>query len=342
MSKKLYNVISSFIYLIYFYVPQLITIKKKIFAQVGAYPIKEKIRAKVLDIVFVSAAICVSVQVIFFGLVTGKILIWCLEKEFSLKARALLASREKAVDCKDVALMEPQQWINAFTHVRLALIPKKKLLKTVNQMRENEKEKLLDVDKIVSSEPSSSIPSHITIWQKYMTIYFYVDNSDKREIACIFNTEDKITRKLCTPMTIWRIFCWKYEKRTRFNIEDDKWKSFGLKNGDEIFCEYSLKSNSNAPESGLSVDNIKFPVLYRGEVNEDNNFQFIPVQQQETKVKLVNDSQKKEKWRIGDKVEFRCKYHNDAWTAVDIKILQRAPLFSLFLKKKTFVHNIYT
>ncbi|ETN98472.1 hypothetical protein RFI_39024, partial [Reticulomyxa filosa] len=56
--------------------------------------------------------------------------------------------------------------------------------------------------------------------------------------------------------------------------------------------------------------------------------------QQETKVKLVNDGQRKEKWRIGDKVEFRCKYCNDTWTAVDIKIVQRASLFSCF-----FLHN---
>ncbi|ETO00596.1 hypothetical protein RFI_36844, partial [Reticulomyxa filosa] len=52
--------------------------------------------------------------------------------------------------------------------------------------------------------------------------------------------------------------------------------------------------------------------------------------QQETKVKLVNDSQRKEKWRIGDKLEFRCKYYYGTWTAVGIKILQRASLFSSF------------
>ncbi|ETO24617.1 hypothetical protein RFI_12543 [Reticulomyxa filosa] len=42
----------------------------------------------------------------------------------------------------------------------------------------------------------------------------------------------------------------------------------------------------------------------------------------------MNDGQKKKKWRVGDKVKFRCKYRNDEWTAVDIEILQQAPLFS--------------
>ncbi|ETO32603.1 hypothetical protein RFI_04515 [Reticulomyxa filosa] len=77
-----------------------------------------------------------------------------------------------------------------------------KLLKILNQMHENENEKPLDVDKIIRSEPSSTIHSHITIWQKYMIIYFCVDNSDKREISYVQYRRQNYT-KLCTSMTIW-------------------------------------------------------------------------------------------------------------------------------------------
>ncbi|ETO32994.1 hypothetical protein RFI_04113, partial [Reticulomyxa filosa] len=98
----------------------------------------------------------------------------------------------------------------------------------------------------------------------------------------------------------------KKEKLMRFNLNDDRWKNFDLKSGDEILCEYSFESNS----SGLRVDKIEFPVLYQGEVNEDDDSQFALVQVHctkpvllhttsiyhdatKTKVKLVNDGQKK-------------------------------------------------
>ncbi|ETO32995.1 hypothetical protein RFI_04112 [Reticulomyxa filosa] len=235
-----------------------------------------------------------------------------IDRDDASKLASYLRREEKTTQGEDISILESQQWKKAFAHVQLALISKKKLLKMVNKIRESEKEELLNIDEIINSR--SSIRR-----QEYTQIMYLHGN---------------------TAIIILE------EKQVRFNLNDDRWKSFNLRNGDEILCEYSFESNSNASNSGLSVDNIKFPVLYQSEVNEDDDFQFVLVQvhciksQQETKVKLVNDGQKKEKLKIGDKMEFRCKYHNDEWTAVDIKILQRASLRRIVdIKVTTTVKN---
>ncbi|ETO31824.1 hypothetical protein RFI_05293, partial [Reticulomyxa filosa] len=47
------------------------------------------------------------------------------------------------------------------------------------------------------------------------------------------------------------------------------------------------------------------------------------------------------KWRVGDKVEFHCRYHNDTWIGVDVKILQRALLFSFIIIYLFIFNNVY-
>ncbi|ETO34252.1 hypothetical protein RFI_02842, partial [Reticulomyxa filosa] len=145
-----------------------------------------------------------------------------------------------------------QQWKKAFAHVQLAMISKKKLLKMANKIRESENEELLNIDEIInnkSSSPanrrdSSPATSPTTTRQMYMSIYFSIHNS----------------------------------KLVKFNMNDDKWKGFNLRNGDEIFCTYSFDPNPNTLNSELRVDKIEFPVLYQSEVNEDDDSAFVLIQ----------------------------------------------------------------
>ncbi|ETO04331.1 viral A-type inclusion protein [Reticulomyxa filosa] len=282
-----------------------------------------------------------------------------IDNEEAAKLTSYLRREEKITQGEDIAILESQQWKKVFIHVKLALISKKKLLKTVNQMRESENEKLLNIDEIINSRSSIR---ELVVFNKYR-------RQEYTQILCINDNMANIILGVCVKkkypsferMNEQQIQLKQQQKKkdklVRFNLNDERWKHFDLKSGDEIFCEYSLESNPNASDSGLNVNSIEFPVLYQGEVNEDDDSQFVSVPvhcikqvllqhnthttNQETKAKTVNDSQKKEKWRVGDKVEFRCKYHNDSGLLLILKSCSELLCLAFFSfaqqkKKKDF------
>ncbi|ETN98610.1 hypothetical protein RFI_38881 [Reticulomyxa filosa] len=119
------------------------------------------------------------------------------------------------------------------------------------------------------------------------------------------------------------------------DVSDERWKKLNLRGGDEIYWVYE----ANASKSDLIISEIKFPLLYQSEVCQEDQSRvrfllyhicihiYVCVydeKQQPTKLILLDD-EKKEKLRVGDKLEFRCKFVNDEWKAVDIKVIERAP-----------------
>ncbi|ETO14745.1 hypothetical protein RFI_22622 [Reticulomyxa filosa] len=189
-----------------------------------------------------------------------------LHDDYAAKLTSYLCREVKIGEVKDIALMEPSEWKKALTHTELASSSKKKLLKMVNKMREDESEKPLDIEEIIKEEPlypppQSKAQSNQPL-QSYITIYFCVVIL---LLLLLLFDKSKESKKIKTKI--------KKSKFATFDINDGTWKGSGLRNGDEILCTYSFESNNN-----LKVDKIEFPVLYRSEIMEDNDSQFALVQ----------------------------------------------------------------
>ncbi|ETO12239.1 hypothetical protein RFI_25137 [Reticulomyxa filosa] len=183
-----------------------------------------------------------------------------IDGEEASKLASYLRREEKLIESKDTIELEPQQWKKIFIHVELAPVPKRKLLKKVNEMRKSENQEPLDINEIINSRSS--------IRQRNCCV-----NQYRRNYAQILLINGNMATIILEQVQLKRQQK-KKDKLATFNLNDDKWKNVDLKSGDEILCEYSFESNS----SELRVDKIEFPVLYQGEVKEDGDSQFVPVQ----------------------------------------------------------------
>ncbi|ETO24616.1 hypothetical protein RFI_12542 [Reticulomyxa filosa] len=168
-----------------------------------------------------------------------------IDRDDASNLASYLRREEKITEGKDISMLEPQQWKTAFIHVQLNPASKKKLLKTVNKMRESENEKPLNIDELIN------------------------------------NPVPQITRKFYVSMVMRQQLFWR-NKLVRFSLNDDRWENIDLKSGDELLCECSGSNHE------LSVNNIKFPVPYESEVNEDDDSQFILVQVHCTKSVILH------------------------------------------------------
>ncbi|ETO31560.1 hypothetical protein RFI_05106 [Reticulomyxa filosa] len=92
-----------------------------------------------------------------------------IHDSYAAKLASYLCREIKFGEVDDVARMEPTEWKKAFTHTELAPSAKRKLLEKMNEVRENKKRNLLDIENIINEEPSCG-----TFQSLYMTIYFCI------------------------------------------------------------------------------------------------------------------------------------------------------------------------
>ncbi|ETO36492.1 hypothetical protein RFI_00569 [Reticulomyxa filosa] len=187
----------------------------------------------------------------------------------ALKIASYLHQTLKLTEKDDIVMVEPKEWKSMFAQVELATISKKKLLKLVNAMREKAEDSVLDIKDLVDCVSRSKDTFKFSFLQ--MRIVVVAQTTIKRN----------------------------KNKLAFFNVNDERWKMFGLKAGDEILCRYT-----SDPNHALRVDSIERPPYYESNVNEDDESQFVSVRlhssktEQPTKVKIVGSA-----WRVGDKVK---------------------------------------